>query len=118
MEGKAINNLITDFSHFLLKWREGDGTEKLPGGESLADLRERAWHVVERIAAKHSDETVVLVSHYFAILTIICAAMGFRLVHLRKMRAQPASITILDINPRYSRLAAFGKLHHLSGTTA
>ncbi len=116
MEGKAISNLITDFSHFLLQWREGQGAEKLPGGESLADLRERAWKVVERIVSSHEGTTVAIVSHYFTILTVICAALELPLVHIRKMRAQPGSITIVDFGNRLNRLAVFGALHHLSST--
>ncbi len=115
MEGKAISSLVTDFSHYLLQWNAGLGTEKLPGGESLSDLRERAWNIITRISAKHREETVVVVSHYFVILTIICAALNIPLPTLRKMRAQPASISIITINNNLNRLDAFGISSHLSG---
>jgi broad specificity phosphatase PhoE len=62
-EGMSIEGLTKDFSSFLLDWREGDGKSKLPGGESLADLRDRTWGKVQEIISG-TNGTVVVVSRW------------------------------------------------------
>lgn len=111
-EGVLAGSLGTDFSHFLVRWQEGDGAEKLPGGESLADLQRRAWAVVQRIAARH-DGTVALVSHYFVILTIICAALGLPPSGIRRFRVAVGSMSRLDFKDGHVVLTSLGDTCHL-----
>ena len=112
LEGVNIVDLGTDFSLFLLQWREGEGTEKLPGGESLADLQNRAWSAVQRIIAKNQGN-IVLVCHYFVILTIICAALGLPPKGIRRFRVGVGSISTLDFKNGVPCLASLGDTCHL-----
>lgn len=112
LEGMTIERLGSDFSQFLVQWRGGDGSEKLPSGESLADLQNRAWSTVQRIAAKH-DGAVVVVSHYFVILTIICAALGLPPSGIRRFRVSVGSMSVLDFKNSRPCLASLGDICHL-----
>lgn len=112
LEGVLAEKLGTDFSSFLVQWQEGKGTEKLPGGESLADLQQRAWSIVQRIMAQH-DGTVVLVSHYFVILTIICAALGLPPNGIRRFRVGVGSMSALDFKNGRPILTSLGDTCHL-----
>ena len=103
-----IVNLGNDFSQFLIQWREGEGTEKLPGGESLADLQHRAWSAVQRITSAEHQGKVVLVSHYFVTLTIICAALGLPPSDIRRFRVSVGSMSILDFKNGTPCLASLG----------
>lgn len=56
------------------QWRDNPFTVQIPGGECLADLRERAVTAVTAALDHHADdETVVLVSHQVVTKTLICA---------------------------------------------
>ncbi len=112
LEGTLAADLGTDFSHFLVHWQGGDGAEKLPGGESLADLQQRAWSAAQRIAAQH-DGTVVLVSHYFVILSIICAALGLPPGGIRRFRVAVGSMSTLDFKDGRVVLTSLGDTCHL-----
>ena len=112
LEGTFAESLGTDFSSFLVQWREGNDSEKLPGGESLADLQNRAWSIVQRIVARHKG-TVVLVSHYFVILTIICAALGLPPSGIRRFRVSVGSMSMLDFKDGRPCLASLGDTCHL-----
>lgn len=112
LEGVLAESLGTDFSHFLVKWQKGEGSEKLPGGESLADLQQRSWTAVQRIAANH-DGTVVLVSHYFVILTVICAALGLPPSGIRRFRVAVGSMSTLDFKDGRTVLTSLGDTCHL-----
>jgi broad specificity phosphatase PhoE len=113
MEGVALENLIKDFSHYLIRFNEGDGKGKLPGGESLYDLRQRVWKVVERILNTNRDSAII-VSHYFVTLSIICAALELPVSSIRKMRVRPAGITIINFNDGKARLKVLNDTCHLS----
>ena len=113
MEGVTLDNLIKDFSHYLIKFNEGNGTGKLPNGESLEDLRQRTWRVAQNVVRNHQG-TAVIVSHYFVTLSIICAAMEMPIGSVRKMRVRPAGITILDFNRDKVILKVFNDTCHLT----
>jgi broad specificity phosphatase PhoE len=113
MEGVTLDNLIKDFSHYLIKFNEGNGTGKLPNGESLEDLRQRTWRVAQNVVRNHQGAAVI-VSHYFVTLSIICAAMEMPIGSVRKMRVRPAGITILDFNRDKVVLKVFNDTCHLT----
>ncbi len=112
MEGMTLKELNTDFSQFLLQWRNGEGRVKLPGGESLADLQNRVWSTIQRITHGQNG-TIVVVSHYFVTLTVICAALGLPLSYLRRFRIQVGSISILDFTDSRPCLISLGDTCHL-----
>ena len=113
-EGMPLASLDTTFDQFLLGWQQGGGLEKLPGGESLADLAQRAWASVQRLTSKYNDGVVVMVSHYFVILTIICQALGVPLSHIRRLRANTGGVSILDFGDKKPRLVVFNDTCHLT----
>jgi len=112
LEGVFVKDLGTDFSSYLLNWREGDGLKKLPGGESLADLRARAWSFVEQVVSQHQG-TVVMVSHYFVILSIICAALGLPPNGIRRFRIGVSSTSILEFKNGLPCLSLLGDTCYL-----
>jgi len=113
LEGVSLTELGTIFSRFLVQWRQGQGLEKLPGGESVVDVANRVWPVTQRIIVKHKRGTVVVVSHYFVVLVIICKALGLPLTHLERIRVQNASVSILDFEDKRPCLALLGDTCHL-----
>ncbi len=113
LEGMAIDDLGTNFSQFLVQWRQGEGLERLPGGESLADLGNRVWSAIQHIIGKHGQEVVVVVSHYFVILTTICRALGLPLSHIERVRIQVGSMSILDFRDKSPCLVSLGDTCHL-----
>jgi len=113
LEGISIVELGTSFGQFLLQWRQGQGVEKLPGGESVAELADRVWATIERITKRHDNETVVVVSHFFTVVVTICKALGWPLTTLERVRVQTGSISIIDFEDGQPRLLSLGDTCHL-----
>ncbi|MBM3141830.1 MAG: histidine phosphatase family protein [Chloroflexi bacterium] len=113
LEGVSIAELGTSFSQFLLQWRQGQGLEKLPGGESVVDLADRVWVTVQFIIKKHQQETVVVVSHFFAVVVTVCKALGWPLTCLERIRVQTGSISIIDLGDGHPYLVSLGDTCHL-----
>jgi len=111
LEGVPFNELSPDLSSLLLNWEHGDGNKTLPGGESLLDVRKRTWDVVERIN-KQNPESAVIVSHYFSILSIICAALDMPPNGISLMRIKNGSISILDFKDGKAILTSLNDTCH------
>lgn len=114
LEGMSVSNLSTTFSQFLMQWWQDRGTMKLPNGESLVELQQRAWKVIERLLERHKtspehnkDATVVVVSHYFVTLVIILKALDLPLDYFTKFKLDLGGVSILEFRDYGARLLAF-----------
>ena len=113
LEGVSIAELGTSFGQFLLEWRQGQGLEKLPGGESVVELADRVWATIQLIIKEHERETIVVVSHFFTTVVTICKALGWPLNTLERIRVQTGSISIIDLGDGHPRLISLGDTCHL-----
>ena len=68
---------------------------RFPGGESFAEMQARALDAVAAIAARHSGETVVAVSHADVIKAVAAAAAGTPLDLFQRIVISPCSITAI-----------------------
>jgi broad specificity phosphatase PhoE len=107
LEGMPVSNLSTTFSQFLMQWWQDRGATKLPNGESLIELQQRAWKVIEGLLEKHKDGTVVVVSQYFVILAIIFKALNLPLDCFTKFKVDPGGVSILEFRDFGARLVTF-----------
>lgn len=114
LEGMSVSNLGTTFSQFLIQWWQEGGPMKLPNGESLVELQQRAWKAVERLLERrrtnpeHSEgTTVIIVSHYFVTLAIILKALNLPLDCFTKFKVDLGGVSILEFRDDEARLVAF-----------
>jgi broad specificity phosphatase PhoE len=117
LEGISVANLSTTFSHFLVEWWEGGGARKSPNGETLVELQQRAWQVIENLLEKPPpvganpgrtvEPKLVIVSHYFVILAIIFKALDLPLDYFTKFKVDPGGVSILEIQDYGPRLLTF-----------
>jgi broad specificity phosphatase PhoE len=114
LEGMSVSNLSTTFSQFLMQWWQDGGAVKLPNGESLVELQQRAWKAVERLLERHKtslehnkDTMAVVVSHYFVTLAIILKALNLPLDYFTKFKVDLGGVSILEIQDYGTRLLTF-----------
>ena len=62
-EGVYYKKLVACEKDFLNKWIADPASVKMPNGESLTQLQERAWRAMERIIKK--EENALVVAHNF-----------------------------------------------------
>jgi len=68
-------------------WYSRPHMAHIPGGETLDDLRRRAMHTVNELAARHAGETIVLVGHTVINRIILLGVLGLgnhRFWHLKQ----------------------------------
>lgn len=114
LEGMPYSSLSTTFSQFLMQWWQDGGAVKLPNGESLVDLQDRAWSVVEKLLPKHKaaaaeskDGAAVVVSHYFVTLVIILKALDLSLDCFTRFKLDLGGVSILEFRDFGTRLLGF-----------
>jgi broad specificity phosphatase PhoE len=99
LEGLTFNEIKHNFGEFLTRWRTEPAELQVPGGEKLSDVAERAWSGLNQIVERHpSAQSIVVVSHNFPIVGIVCRITGTHLNNYRNFHLDPCGITRLHCN--------------------
>ena len=115
MEGLSAAEMRARFPEFLAEWVTERGPMlPMPGGESLQQVQERAWRVVERLRSRHPDDTVVLVSHNFVLSCLITRALEMPLHEFRRFRLSVCGVTTLLFRPDRTLLVHLNDTCHLA----
>ena len=97
-EGMEAGHWVVGHADFLKSWRETPASVRMPGGENLQEVQARAVGTLERIAKLYPMEsTLLLCSHNFVNLTILCYALKIPLNRFREVRQETAALNILYI---------------------
>ena len=99
LEGLTFNEIKNSYPDFLQRWRAEPAEIQVPGGERLVDVADRAWKGLNRIVERHPEaEKIVVVSHNFPILGIVCRITGTHLNRYRSFHIDPCGVTRLSRN--------------------
>lgn len=105
LEGLTFNEIKEQYPDFIQRWHTEPAELQVPGGERLIDVQRRAWEGLNRIVDRHEERaTVVVVSHNFPILGIICHVTGTHLNSYRSFRLEPCGHTRLHLDAGAWRL--------------
>ncbi|HEX2931228.1 MAG TPA: histidine phosphatase family protein, partial [Candidatus Binatia bacterium] len=97
LEGLTFNEIKKSYGEFLTRWRSEPAEIRVPGGERLTDVAERAWNGLSQIVERHPQaERILVVSHNFPILGIICRVTNTPLNDYRTFHLDPCSVTKLS----------------------
>ena len=97
LDGAPLREMRELFPDFFEHWTRDPATAQFPdGGETLQQLQDRAWAVVESIARSHEpQDNVIVVSHAFALYSVMCRALGMPLSNYGRLRITPGSFSLL-----------------------
>lgn len=79
-------------------WRTKPGEVHIDGGETFADVQERAFAAFRRIAEKEREKTVLLVSHMGCLSTILFKIAGYPLNDLWKHPIGNCALCEVDVD--------------------
>ena len=101
-------------SEFMKQWLSPAVADaRMPGGEALGEVQERARRFVDRMRAAEAAKTVVAVTHNFVILTALCHALSLPLADFRKLRVGLASKSVIDITEHSCSVVSMNDVSHL-----
>ena len=94
-------------------WRDAPQEVRFPRGESLDDVRRRAWRGMDEVCSTHAHGTVILVSHVVVNRVLICAALGVGNYSFWKIGQDNAAISIIEAEQAGYRLLLLNDTCHL-----
>lgn len=94
-QGLAISTVRDKYPGFFDRWLEQPHHLKVPGGESLLDVRERALALVNRVTSQDNGD-VLLVSHRVVGKVLICALLGLDDSHFWNIKLDTCGLTTFD----------------------
>jgi len=95
-DGMKVQDWAEQYPDLRKAWGENPATFKMPGGESLKEVQARAKEALERIISIYpADTTILLSSHNFVNLSILCDILNIPLNRFRELRQENAAFNII-----------------------
>jgi broad specificity phosphatase PhoE len=95
-EGQTHRDIQKNDREIYRQWREEPHLVRLPGGESLDDVRVRAMVALEEVIRKHPGKTLVLVSHRVVNKVLICGILGLDNSHFWQITQDTTAINLIQ----------------------
>ncbi len=120
VDGMTYEDMKVHHGEFFARWMTDFTSVRLPGGGFIPELRDQCCTAIRDIVKNErqrdrDDRTVVVVTHFFPIMCIICDCMGLDLSHCRRLRVDLASISVLDFEADRTVLVSLNDTCHLRG---
>jgi len=112
-EGLTREEVAARFPAAYEEWRHAPHLVRIAGGETLSQVAERARGAVQALAATHTGETIVLVTHAIVTRLIVLDALGLGPERLWTVDATPAGITEIEYEPGWATVHRMNTLAHL-----
>lgn len=95
-DGMKVQDWAKQYPDTHKAWNENPASVKMPGGESLGEVQDRAKKALERITQLHPpDDTILISSHNFVNLTILCDLLNIPLDRFRELRQENAAFNLI-----------------------
>jgi broad specificity phosphatase PhoE len=114
LEGVLAAELKSRFDEYVCRPDHNHNLPRLPGGESLADVQERAWETLKLFMDSHTEGTIVVVTHYFVIMSIICKVLNLPLQEMIHLRLMTGTISTFILENGVARLELFNDSCHIT----
>ena len=112
-EGRAHQEIREKDSKTYRQWVEEPHLVRLPGGESLDDVRVRAIAALEEVIRNHPEKTLVLVSHRVICKVLICAILGLDNSHFWQITQDTTAINLIQYRNGKYILSLMNETCHL-----
>jgi len=94
-------------------WRASPHIVRMPGGESLDDVRQRCQTAIGLLVARHPGQTVVAVAHTDLNRVFLLLVLGMGNDHLWQLGQDNCAINVIDLDGSSSRVVTMNDTCHL-----
>jgi broad specificity phosphatase PhoE len=113
LDGMLVSDMEKEYPDFVRKWRSKPSGIRWPGGESLSALQKRAWKVVSESLLLCPEGRILVVSHAFTLISIICKFLRISLNSFRIFRLSEASLTVITKQPSGFQISVMNDTSHM-----
>ncbi len=119
--GLPLPEVKEKFPALYRAWREQPHTVTFPKGESLEQVRQRAWAGFQALIQKSEDQTILIVSHRVITKVLICTALGLDNSHFWQIKQDTTAINCFEYHRGHLVVSLINDTCHLksihAGTT-
>jgi broad specificity phosphatase PhoE len=114
-DGLPTQQVHSDHPDIIQQWIQTPATNRMPGAgaETLGEVQDRMWEVVEELTTANAGPNIMMVSHTFAILSMVCKILGVGLDRFRNLHIDRGSITEIRWGRFGPALRRFNDIAHL-----
>jgi broad specificity phosphatase PhoE len=114
-QGLSTEDAVARNGHLYSQWIESPHKVKFPGGESFAEVRERAASAVDGLIQQHPKETVVLVSHKVICQILILSLLGLDSSHFWQIAQDVCAMNLFEVRGGIPSALFLNDTCHLEG---
>jgi probable phosphoglycerate mutase len=96
-------------------WYNHPERARIPNGETLTELRQRAMRTVGELIANHADDTIVLVGHTVINRVILLGMLGLGNERFWRLRQDTCAINVIEAEAGDFTLVSLNDTCHLHG---
>lgn len=111
--GESYSTVSETYGNVVERWMKDPGSLTPPGGETLAQVRERTMSWFEEAWARHTWQNVFVCSHSTPIRFLVSELMGLPAGRMFCLDIGLASITTMTYNGEHARLEVLNDTCHL-----
>jgi broad specificity phosphatase PhoE len=112
-EGRPHQEIRQSDSNTYRQWVETPHLVRLPGGESLDDVRVRAMAAVEELIRNHPGKTLILVTHRVVNKVLICGILSLDNSHFWQITQDTTAINLIQYRNGKYILSLMNETCHL-----
>jgi probable phosphoglycerate mutase len=95
-EGHSLQEIQKNDGELYRQWREEPHLVRIPGGESLDEVRIRTMAALDEVIQKHPGKTLVLVTHRVVNKVMICGILGLDNSHFWQIAQDTTAINLIQ----------------------
>lgn len=92
-QGVTRKEVEKDYPELYRDWLDTPEQVRIPGGESLEDVRSRAEPFIEDAVMRCGEGKIVFVTHRVVIKVVVCALLGLDISHFWNIRIDTCGLT-------------------------
>lgn len=112
-EGRPVAEVAREYPEEFKKWRKAPHLWKAPEGETLAEVKGRAWSRLTEIIRELQGETLVVVSHRVVLKLLLLTALGLDESKFWMIAQSPCAINVLTRKDGFFVLNRLNETCHL-----
>ena len=101
-EGLTFSEVMERYPSDIPQWTAGLATFRVPGGESMIDMRDRAMPKLKELIESHRGQEIVLVCHGALNRVILGEALHLDLAHLLHLEQDYGCLNIIEYAPSWT----------------
>ena len=114
-EGMYAGDIAARYPELWRTWRANPGDFRMPGGESLSEVRQRAVRAFDRMTDGPEGKMVLAVTHDVMVRLMVAHCLGVSTDIYRRLEVGNACMTVIERTGDSLRLRVLNDMGHLEG---